>query len=117
MASYETQLLSGSTNGKQIKLLATSASSVLIHTAVAGTTNLDEVFIYCVNSGSTNVKLTVEWGENTAPDGNIEVNVPGESGYVLVVPGLPIQNGLEVRAFASVANILLINGYVIRRTA
>lgn len=114
MATYSKELLSGSTNGKQIKVGATATPGTTIHTAVTGTTDLDEVWLYAVNSSSSSVKLTIEWGEATAPDGNIEVTVPAEDGYMLVVPGLLLQNGLVVKAFAGTTNVILINGYVNR---
>lgn len=114
MASYSKHLLSGSTNGKQIKVAATATPGTLIHTAVLGTDALDEIWIYAVNTSLSTIKLTLEWGEVTSPDGLIEVGIPGESGYVLVVPGLLLQNGLAVRAFAGVADTLLINGFVNR---
>lgn len=117
MATYSKGLLSGSTNGKQIKVAATATAGTLIHTAVSGTTNLDEIWLYAVNSSTSGVKLTIEWGEASAPDGNIEVTVPAEDGYMLVVPGLLLQNGLTVRAFAGTANVILINGYVNKITA
>ncbi|CAB4147887.1 hypothetical protein UFOVP1017_51 [uncultured Caudovirales phage] len=102
-------VLSGSTNGKQIKVAATATAGTTIHTASA--TALDEIWLWAVNSSTTAVKLTVEWGEATAPDGNIEVTVPGESGYLMVVPGLVLTNSLVVKAFAGTANVLLVNGY------
>jgi len=114
MATYSKELLSGSTQGKQIKVVQTATAGTLIHTAVSGTTDLDEIWLYAVNSSASAVKLTIEWGEATAPDGNIEVTVPAEDGYMLVVPGLLLQNGLTVRAFAGTANVILINGYVNR---
>lgn len=115
MATYSKHLLSGSTNGKQIKVSATSGTGTLIHTAVSGGSALDEVWIYAVNSDITSGrKLTIQWGETSSPDGNIEVTISPESGYVLVIPGLLLQNGLEVRAFAATANVVLINGYVNR---
>ena len=114
MATYSKVLLSGSTNGKQIKVAATATAGTLLHTAVAGTSSLDEVWLYAVNSSASSVKLTIEWGEATAPDGNIEITIPAESGYTLVVPGLLLQNGLTIRAFAGTANVILINGYVNR---
>lgn len=117
MATYAKQLLSGSTNGKQIKVAATATAGTTIHTAVAGTSDLDEIWLYAVNSSAATVKLTIEWGEATAPDGNIEVNITAESGYVLVVPGLLLQNGLVVKAFAGTADVILINGFVNRITA
>ena len=102
-------VLSGSTNGKQIKVVATATAGTTIHTASA--TALDEIWLWAVNSSTTAVKLTVEWGEATAPDGNIEVTVPGEAGYLLVVPGLILTGSLVVKCFAGTANVLLVNGY------
>ena len=117
MATYSKVILSGSTNGKQIKVVQTATAGTTIHTATSGTSNLDEIWLYAVNSSSSAVKLTIEWGEAPAPDGNIEVTVPAEDGYMLVVPGLLLQNSLVVKAFAGTANVILINGYVNRITA
>ena len=102
-------ILSGSTSGKQIKVAATATAGTTIHTAHA--TSLDEIWLWAVNSSTTAVKLTVEWGEATAPDGNIEVTIPGESGYLMVVPGLVLTGSLVVKAFAGTANVILVNGY------
>ena len=110
MATTFTKLkLSGSTDGRQIKIAATATAGTTIHTASA--TALDEIWLWAVNSSTTAVKLTVEWGEATAPDGNIEVTIPGEAGYLMVVPGLVLTNSLVVRGFAGTANVLLVNGY------
>jgi len=117
MATYSKELLSASTNGKAIKVTATSTAGTLIHTAVAGTSDLDEIWLYAVNSSASLVKLTLEWGEATAPDGNIEQNVPAESGLMLLVPGLVLQNGLTVKAFAGTGSVITVAGYVNRATA
>lgn len=117
MATYSKVLLSGSTNGKGIKVAATSTPGTTIHTAGSGTSNNDEIWLYAVNSGSAAVKLTIEWGEATAPDGNIEVTIPGESGLFLVVPGLLLQNSLVVKAFAGTGDVIIIHGFVNRITA
>ncbi len=106
--------LSGSTDGKQIKVVATSTAGTTIHTAHA--TDLDEIWLYAVNSSGSAVKLTIEWGEATAPDGNVEVSILAESGYTLVIPGLVLTNSLVVKAFAASANVILINGFVNRIT-
>ena len=106
--------LSGATDGKQIKVVATATAGTTIHTAHA--TALDEIWLWAVNSDTTARKLTIEWGEATAPDGNIEVTIPPESGYMLVVPGQLLTNSLVVKAFAAAANVILINGYVNRIT-
>lgn len=117
MAIYSKQKLSGSTNGKAVKVAATGTAGTLIHTAIAGTTSWDEVWLYAVNSSASAVKLTIEWGEASAPDGNIEKTIPAEDGLYCIIPGLLIQNGLEIRAFAASANLILIHGFVNRITA
>lgn len=117
MATFSKRLLSGSTDGKAIKVAATATAGTTIHTAVSGTTNLDEIWLYAVNSSASSVKLTIEWGEATAPDGNIEVSIAAESGLVLVAAGLLLQNSLVVKAFAGTANVIMIHGFVNRITA
>ena len=114
MATFSKVLLSGSTQGKGIKVAATSTAGTTIHTAVTGTTDMDEIWIYAVNSSATAVKLTIEWGEATAPDGNIELTIPAESGLVLVIPGLLLHNSLVVKAFAGTGDVIVIHGYVNR---
>jgi hypothetical protein len=115
MPSYSKQLLSGSTNGKGIKVAATATAGTLIHTAVAGTSSEDEIWLYAHNTSATAVKLTLEWGGVTAPDDHIEINIGAEgTGLILVAPGILLQNGLVVRAFAGTANVVNIFGYVNR---
>jgi hypothetical protein len=73
---------------------------------------------YC--SSASSVKLTIEWGEATAPDGNIEVTVLPEAGLVTIIPGLTLQGNATpkvVKAFAGTANVILMHGYVNRITA
>jgi hypothetical protein len=115
MATYSKQLLSGSTNGRAIKVAATATAGTLIHTAISGTSSLDEVWLYAHNTSASAVKLTLEFGGVTAPDDHIEINIGAEgTGAVLVAPGLLLQNSLVIRAFAGTANVLNIFGYVNR---
>ena len=115
MATFSKQLLSGSTNGKAIKVVQTATAGTTIHTAVSGTSSFDEIWLYAHNSSSGTVKLTLEWGEATAPDGNIEINIGAEgTGLVLVAPGLLLQNSLVIKAFAATANVITLTGYVNR---
>jgi hypothetical protein len=97
-----------------IKVVATATAGTTIHAAGSGTTDLDEVWLWAVNSDSTARKLTIEFGGTTSPDDTIEVTIPGESGLVLVSPGLVIQNSLVVKAFAATANVVMLTGYVNR---
>ena len=117
MATFSKVLLSGSTDGKAIKVVQTATAGTTIHTAGSGSTNRDEIWLYAVNSSASAVKLTLEWGEATAPDGNIELSIVAESGLVLVTAGLLLQNSLVVKAFAGTANVILLHGYVNRITA
>jgi hypothetical protein len=115
MATFTKQLLSASTNGKAIKVAATSTAGTTIHTAVSGTSSLDEVWLYAHNSSAATVKLTLEWGEASAPDGHIEINIGAEgTGLVLVAPGLLLQNSLVIKAFAGTTNVITLTGYVNR---
>jgi hypothetical protein len=115
MATYSKQLLSGSTNGKGIKVVATATAGTLIHTAIAGTSSEDEIWLYAHNTSATAVKLTLEWGGVASPDDHIEITIGAEgTGLILVAPGILLQNGLVVRAFAGTANVINIFGYVNR---
>jgi len=116
MATMERKLLSGSTNGRGIKVVQTATAGTTIHTAVAGTSDADEIWIYAVNTQAGAVKLTLEWGDASTDD-NIEVTIDGESGLTLVAPGLMLRNGLVVKAFAGTANVVILHGYVNRITA
>lgn len=117
MATFSKQKLSGSTNGKQIKVVQTATPGDTIHTAIAGETDWDEVYLYAMNSDTVNRKLTIEWGGVAVPDDLIEVTVAAESGLMLIVPGLILQNSLVIKAFANAANVILIGGFVNRVTA
>jgi hypothetical protein len=114
MAVYTKMLLSGSTNGRAIKVAAMATPGTLLHTAVAGAADLDEIFVYAANMHTADVELTVEWGGVAAPDDQIVVTVPYDSGLILVAPGLLLQNSLVVRAFAAVADVVCVHGYVHR---
>jgi hypothetical protein len=115
MATFTKVLLSGSTNGRGILVAATASAGTVVHTAVAGTSSLDEVWLYAHNTSASAVKLTIEYGGTTAPNDHIEITVGAEgTGLILVAPGILLQNGLVVRAFAATANVLNIFGYVNR---
>ena len=120
MATFNKSKLSGSTDGLAIKVTGTgTGSTVTVHTAVAGTTAgvFDEIWLYANNTSASAVKLTIEWGTATAADGNIELTIAAESGLVLVVPGLILQNSKVVKAFAGTADVILLTGYVNAITA
>lgn len=114
MQSFEKQILSGSSNGRGIKVAATATPGTTIHTAVAGTTNIDEVYVYAFNIHTADVLLTIEYGGVINPNNLIEYTVPFQSGLFLVVPGMLLQAGVDVAAFAATTNVIVIYGYVNR---
>ena len=119
MAQVKKQKLSGSTDGRQIKAVATVSPGTLIHTAVAGTTagTFDELWLWATNSDTAARALTIQFGGTTAPDDAITVTLAPQSGLVPIVPGLILQNGSIVRAFAAAANVVMISGFVNAMTA
>lgn len=114
--TYNALIPSGSVNGKLIKISATSTPGTIIHTAVSGTTNLDEVWLWVTNNHTATVGLTVEWGGNSSPDDLIQQSIPSKTGLYLLVPGIRVNNGIAIRAFATVANVVNILSNVNRIT-
>ncbi len=120
MATFSKIALSGSTDGKMVKVAATATAGTTLHTGSTTATTFDEVWLYAVNSDTSARKLTIEWGGTSSPDDLIEFSVPAESGLYLIVPGLVIKGNataLIVRAFAATANVVNVAGYVNRITA
>lgn len=103
--------------GLAIKVAQTATAGTTIHTASATATTIDEIWLYAVNSSTSSVKLTIEWGEATAPDGNVELTVQPEAGLVTIIPGFLLQGNATpkvVKAFAATANVICIHGFVNR---
>lgn len=112
MAQITKVVLSGSTDGRMIKVVATSTPGTTIHTAHASAE--DEIHLYAVNSDSTDRKLTIEFGGTTSPDDLIEFTVPAEDGLYRIIPGMILTNSLVVKAFAASANVVMVGGFVNR---
>ena len=115
MATFTKNHLSGSTDGRLIKVAATATPGTTIHTGPTNTAHFHEIWLYAVNSDTTDRKLTIEFGGTSAPDDLIEFTVRAENGLYLIVPGLVLQgnaSALVVRAFAASANVVMIGGYV-----
>ncbi len=116
-ATYSIEKLSGSTDGKGIKVTGTSsAADVTIHTAGAGAGDIDLLSLWAVNQNASGVArtLTVAWGAETDPDNLITVPLPCKVGLIPIVDRLPIMNSLIIGAWADVANEVIIYGYVER---
>ena len=115
--TYTIEKLSGSTDGKAIKVTGTgTGSTVTIHTATANSGDIDLVTLYAQNNDADGEvrTLTLEWGAATDPDNLIVLPIPCKVGPVLVCERLPIMNSLVVKAFADEANDVQIMGRVER---
>lgn len=118
MATFTKALLSGSTQGKGIKVVATASTGTTIHATGTSSSTIDEVWLYAYNSHTADVVLTIQQGGTTSPDNDIKVTIPTQSGLVLVVPGLVLTGtgaaANTVAAYAATANVITISGYVNR---
>lgn len=111
MARFTKQLLSGSANGRNIKVAATGTPGTAIH--VAHATAKDRVRLEACNTDTTDRKLTLECGGVTSPDDLCEVTIPAESGWIPVFDGY-LTGGVTMAAFAATANVINIRGEVDR---
>jgi hypothetical protein len=117
MATFTKRPLSASTDGRAIKVAATGTPGTTIHTGPSSASDIDEVWLYAMNTDTVGRKLTIEWGGTSSPDDLIEISVPAESGLVFITPGLLIVGNatpLIVRAFAGTADVVTLHGYVNR---
>jgi len=97
---------SEATSGELIKVSSiATAGANLIHTAQAGTgdNNFDEVWLYATNTSTSDVELTLEWGDSSHI---IAQNIPARQGFALVIPGMRLNNAKTIKAFATVTNVI-----------
>ena len=104
MTTYTAVIPSGSTNGRQILVAATSTPGTTLHTAHA--TALDEVWIWATNNHTSAVNLTIELGGTTSPNDLIQMSIPSKSGNYLVVAGVRLTGSVVVKAFAGTTNVI-----------
>lgn len=118
MATFTKTALSGSTQGKGIKVVATASTGTTIHATGTSSSIIDEVWLYAYNSDTAYVLLTVQFGGTTSPDNDIKISIPPQSGLTLVIPGLILTGtgaaANTVYAYAATTNVITISGYVNR---
>jgi hypothetical protein len=114
VATISKVLLSGSTNGRMIQVTGTNSGGAnTIHTAVSGTSSLDEIHLWAVNYHSADVLLTVEYG-GTGAANEIDFTIPANVGLVEIVSKLLLQNSLVIKAYAATGSVINVGGYVNR---
>ena len=118
MATYTKVLLSESTQGQPITVVATASAGTTIHKTGTSASVLDEIWLYANNTSTSPVLLTVQFGGTSSPQHAKPITLAPQSGDVLIVAGLPLRgNGaaeLNVAAFAATASVITISGYVNR---
>jgi len=122
MATFSKQILSGSTNGTGITVVATTTPGTTIHATGISASTLDEIWLYAANIDSTARTLTIEFGGVSVTKDLIQQSIAvTPSGLVLVVAGLVLRGtgsaATTVTAFASAASKIEIFGFVNRITA
>jgi len=101
--------LSESANGDGILITAIAPTGTLIHTSVASAIAgvYDEIWIWAYNDSTAAITLTVEYGSTS-----FLVSVPYRCGLVPIIPGLLLQNSATISAYASVASVVTLSGFV-----
>lgn len=114
MATYSKQKLSGSTDGRFVKVAATSSPGTTIHTADASL--LDEIILSAINDDTADHTLYLQFGDNADV---LPFTIPAGAGIMSIVPQEAhclLTNSLVVRAYADAANKIWIGGCVNRIT-
>lgn len=109
--------LSASTDFIPVLVAATAiGSGTLIHTAGGAGPAFDELYVYVTNVDNAQRTLTLAYGGVTDPDNLMTktLQIPANSGPTPIITGIPVRNGLLLKAAADVANKLLITGFVNR---
>ena len=117
ISSIERIPISGSSNGRGIKITGTGTGDAnTIHTATSTSGVIDEVWLYCYNSGGLEYVLSLCYGGTTDPDDIVKYTIPHQSGDILVLSGECFNGGVVIKAYAEEANYLVVKGFVNRIT-
>ena len=118
MATYTKVLLSGSSYGQPVTVVATASTGTTIHDTGTSATTIDEVWLYANNTSTSPVLLTVQFGGTASPQNAKPITLAPQSGDVLIVAGLPLTGTgaavSTVAAFAATASVITISGYINR---
>lgn len=112
---FKAGILSGSTDGRRIKVAATGSPGTTVHTGDTDPNVMDEVELHAFNSDTVPRTVTVEWGGTTSPDDAVTYTLAGKESRWLDVSGLRLKGNatpLIIKAYASATNIITIGGTV-----
>ena len=101
MATYHKVGLSGITNGLTIEITGvTLPNEIAVHTAISGTSDWDEIYLWGINTHSSAVSMIVYFGSTTAP---IYTTLPSRDTPYNIIPGWPLNGGRGVSAIVGYA--------------
>ena len=112
MPVFSGSILSGSTNGRPIPVVATATPGTAIHTS--GAAGFEEVYLWATNITNAAATLTLEWGGVTDPGDHLvkAYPIPASSLPIPIALGQRIQGGVSIKAFSGTASAINITGYV-----
>ncbi len=125
MATYSKNTLSESSIGNSIFLTGTG-SAALIHSSPANATDIDEVWLYANNVGTSDATLSIYWGTtgvNITGTTNIlgPVTVQAYAGPILISAGFVLKGSgstaSNIYGLPSIVSGVNVFGYVNRITA
>ena len=104
------------TNGGVVVVGATATPGTVLHIATSLTNIWDEVYLYAYSTAGSaatvvGTDLTIEWGGVDASN-QMVINVEPSCGPVLITPGLLVNNGNKIAAYAETANVINVYGMV-----
>lgn len=104
--------LSGSVNGKQMKVTGDdTAGAIVVHTSVNAANKFDMIHLCAANPDTTAIKLYLEYGSNDPDDLKVYDIAAGEEGQIILCEYL-ISGGIVLKAYAKEANKLFLIGRV-----
>jgi len=113
MATYTKVILSETSNGEALGIPNTASPGTVVHTSSSTSGDLDEIWIWVTNKDVSNNVVTVEFGGSN--EGNRIQEKVEPSKTILIIPGIPLVNGANVKIYSDSGNISAF-GYVNRRT-
>jgi len=115
MPTYTKVPLSVAISGQQIAVTGTTlAQSMTIHTPAASA--YDEVWLYATNVSEASAQVVITWA-NTGVAGQMYATIPFKAGRSLIIDGKLLSGTANsVKAYAAVANVINIDGFVNRIT-
>jgi hypothetical protein len=121
MPSYSKIPLSTTAIGAGILLTSTGVPGVLVHQTNNNAVDVDEIWLYANNTGTSDASLTLYWGLTGATNVLGPIVAQAYAGPTLISPGLVLEGSGSTASViygtSSIASGINVYGYVNRITA